>query len=412
MSKASRRNFLRQVMIGHQSILPDAGAKTLVCVFLRGGADTLNLIAPYGDDQYYKLRPTISLPPPRQIESDQAAIRLDDFYAFHPKLRPLLPLFREGRLGIVQAVGSDNTSGSHFEAQDQMEHGEAYGKTIGGGWIGRYLRTRSGKEMAPLSAPLSAIAIGSTVPESLRGAPSVSALRSLEELNIRTPSGDSRAVSLTLSAMYGAEVGLLSEPGRLTLDLLKRVEKFREREYKPQNNAVYPDDEFGSGLREIARLTKANVGLEVAFIDLGGWDTHFFQGTSDGLQASQIDLLARGLAAFDADLDRDRDRVTVIVLTEFGRRVYENGSLGTDHGRGFAMLAIGSQINGGRVHGEWPGLEEETTDLLGPGGLKISYDYRSVLAEVLRGIMGNRNLSQVFPGFQPQPVGLVQPTKS
>jgi uncharacterized protein (DUF1501 family) len=390
-------------MIGHQSILPDAGASTLVCVFLRGGADTLNMIVPYGDDQYYKLRPTISLPPPKQIESDQSAIRLDDFYAFHPKLHPLLPLFKEGRLGIVQAVGSDNTSGSHFEAQDQMEHGEAYGQTIGGGWIGRHLRTRSGKEMAPLSA----IAIGPTVPESLRGAPSVSAMRSLEELDIKTPSGDPRAVSLTLSAMYGAEVGILSEPGQVTLDLLKRVEKLREREYQPQNNAVYPDDEFGSGLREIARLTKAQVGLEVAFIDLGGWDTHFFQGTTDGLQASQIDLLARGLAAFDADLNQDRDRVTVIVMTEFGRRIYENGSLGTDHGRGFAMLAIGNQINGGRVHGKWPGLEEETTDFLGPGGLKINYDYRSVLAEVLRGVMGNRNLSRVFPGFQPQPVGLV-----
>jgi uncharacterized protein (DUF1501 family) len=181
----------------------------------------------------------------------------------------------------------------------------------------------------------------------------------------------------------------------------------REREYKPENNAVYPDDDFGAGLREVARLVKAGVGLEVACIDLGGWDTHFFQGAVDGLQASQIDLLARGLAAFDADLSRERERVTVIVMTEFGRRIYENGSLGTDHGRGFAMIAIGGRIRGGKVHGKWPGLEEEAMDLLGPGGLKIEIDYRSVLAEVLGGAMGNRNLSQVFPGFQPQTIGLV-----
>jgi uncharacterized protein (DUF1501 family) len=254
--------------------------------------------------------------------------------------------------------------------------------------------------------PLSAVAIGPTVPESLRGAPSVSALRSLGGLNIKTPSNDPRAVSMALSAMYRAEAGILREPGRVTLALLQRVETLREREYQPENGAVYPDHEFGGGLREIARLIKANVGLEAACIDLGGWDTHFFQGTTGGLQAVQTDLLARALAAFDADLIRERDRVTVVVMTEFGRRIYENGSLGTDHGRGFAMIALGNRIKGGKVHGKWPGLEEETIDLLGPGGLKVLYDYRSALAEILTVVMGNHHLAQVFPGFQPQPVGL------
>lgn len=304
----------------------------------------------------------------------------------------------------MQAVGSDNTSGSHFEAQDQMEHGEAQGKTIGGGWIGRHLRTRAGKKMTPLSA----VAIGPTVPESLRGAPSVSALRSIDEIQIKTPSNNSRSVSMALSAMYNADIGILKEPGRMTLDLLNRVEALRELEYKPENNTIYPDDEFGSGLREIARLIKADVGLEVACIDLGGWDTHFFQET---IYQSQIEPLAQGLAAFDRDLNRYSDDVTVVVMTEFGRRVYENSSFGTDHGRGFAMMVIGNRINGGKVHGKWPGLEEETTDLLGsggPGGLMINYDYRSVLTEILSGVMGNRNIAGVFPGFQPQMVGLVK----
>ncbi len=403
--KTTRRRLIRQILIGNE-----AEARTLVCVFLRGGADTLNLIVPYGDDRYYKLRPTIAIAAPAgNAEATNAAIRLDDFYAFHPKLRPLLPLYREGRLGIVQSVGSDNTSGSHFEAQDQMEHGEASGQTIGangGGWLGRHLRSRTGQEMTPLTA----IAIGPTVPEALRGAPSVSALQSLDEVRIKSPSNDSRVIVEALAAMYGAEAGILNQPGRMTIELLKRVEVLRNNAYRPEGDAVYPPDDFGRGLREIARLVKANVGLEAACIDLGGWDTHFFQGTTDGLQAAQIELLARGLAAFDADLPRHRDQVTVVVMTEFGRRVYENGSLGTDHGRGFAMMAIGSRIIGGKVHGRKPDLSAEDDSLLGPagpGGLQIHCDYRSVLAEILAGVMGNRNLHQVFPRFQPAPVGLV-----
>jgi uncharacterized protein (DUF1501 family) len=400
------------MMIGHESAGIATGEQTLVCVFLRGGADTLNLVVPYGDDCYYKLRPTISISVPTSNEdAKDTAIRLDDLYAFHPKLRPLLPLFKEGRLAIVQSVGSDNASGSHFEAQDQMEHGESQAKTFsggigGGGWLGRHLRSRIGREMTPLSA----IAIGPTIPESLRGAPSASALKSLDEVQIKTPSNDPHAVSQALAAMYGAEVGLLSQPGRATLDLLNRVESLRNKPYQVENSAVYPEDDFGSGLREIARLVKARVGVEAACVDLGGWDTHFFQGATSGLQAEQIDLLGRGLAAFDADLGRERERVTVVVMTEFGRRIYENGSLGTDHGRGFAMLIIGSRINGGKVFGSKPDLNAEDETLLGPGGLKITCDYRSVLAEVLSGVMGNRDVRQVFPGFQTQPVGLVNNT--
>jgi uncharacterized protein (DUF1501 family) len=226
MSLTTRRGFLRRLAIGQQSALHDVGERTLVCVFLRGGADTLNMIAPYGDDRYYKLRPTISIPRPNgDHEAKDAAIRLDDYYAFHPKLRPLLPLFKEGRLGIAQGVGSDNTSGSHFEAQDQMERGGSQGGGVAGGWLGRRLRSRAGKKMTPLSA----VAIGPTIPESLRGAPSASAIRSLDEIQIKAPSNNPVAVSKALSSMYGAEVGLLAAPGRSTLDLLDRVEALRNK---------------------------------------------------------------------------------------------------------------------------------------------------------------------------------------
>ena len=280
--------------------MPAAGERTLVCIFLRGAADTLNMVVPYGDDQYYKSRPTLAIPAPSQNkDNDATSLRLDDFYAFHPKLRPLVPAFNEGRLGIVQAVGTDNPTGSHFESQDQMEHGEAYGRIIGGGWLGRYLRAKArGANITPLSA----VAIGSTIPESLRGAPTASAMESIDEVQIKTPLGDTAAVSSVLSAMYGAEIGVLSQPGKTTLDLLKRVETLRGTEYKPEGGAVYLDDGFAQGLKEVARLVKASVGLEVACLDLGNWDTHFFQGGCKR-SASRPDLATgRGLAAFDADL--------------------------------------------------------------------------------------------------------------
>lgn len=423
LAHESRRAFIRQMVLANEAGLPSAGEQTLVCIFLRGAADTLNMIVPYGDDKYYKSRPTLAIPAPsRNTDNDLASLRLDDFYAFHPKLRPLLPVFNEGRLGIVQGVGTDNPTGSHFEAQDQMEHGEAYGHTIGGGWLGRYLRARgAGRErqggdstgvLADLT-PLSAIAIGSTIPESLRGAPTASAMESIDELQIKTPLGDTAAVSSALSALYGAEIGVLSQPGKATLDLLKRVETLRRTEYKPQGGAVYADDGLAKGLKEVARLVKASVGLEVACLDLGGWDTHFFQGGTSGQQAELIWQLARALAAFDADLAGYRDRVTTLVMTEFGRRTYENGSLGTDHGRGFAMLVMGERINGGKIHGKWPGLVEEeppassTLSIPGPSGLKVLFDYRSVLSEVLTNILGHRDLNTIFPNFHAEPVGLM-----
>ncbi|HEY9785550.1 MAG TPA: DUF1501 domain-containing protein [Candidatus Obscuribacterales bacterium] len=403
MTRSCRRSFLRQIVLGHDSLLPNAGASTLVCVFLRGGADTLNMIVPYADDRYYNLRPTIAIPSPKQgSASKDRALKLDDLYAFHPKMAPLYPAFAAGRLGIVQGVGSDNPTGSHFEAQDQMEHGEAFGKTVGGGWLARHLRTRAQSELTPLSA----VAIGATIPEVLRGAPNASAISSLDDVQIKTPSSDPAAVSAALSSLYGADVDVLSAPGRSTLTLLKRVESLRGKTYRPTDGADYPEHHFGQGLKEIARLIKADVGLEIACIDLDGWDTHFVQGGSTGLQAENIEVLAQSLAAFDKDMDKWQNRVTVLVLTEFGRRIYENGSLGTDHGRGFAAMALGARVSGGKIHGAWPGLSEEKW-VLGPSGLQVVHDYRSILSEVLAGALGNDQLDRVFPGFRPQPIGLV-----
>ena len=402
MLRTTRRAFFREALFSSEPVGLSNAEHTLVCIFLRGAADTINMIVPFGDDQYYKARPTLSIKAPvNGMQERDAVIALDDFYGMHPGLRPLVSIFREGRLGIVQAVGTDNPTGSHFDAQDQMEHGESYGRTIGGGWLGRYMRTRNGARQTPLSA----VAIGTTIPESLRGAPSASSLRSLDEVQIRITSGDPDQVSAALSKIYGADVGILAEPGRTTLDLLKRVEKLRGVEYKPEGGAAYGDDEFAQGLKEVARIIKAHVGLEIVCLDLGGWDTHFFQGGAAGPQAELIKQLANALAAFDADLVRVRESVTTLVMTEFGRRVYENSSLGTDHGRGFALMAMGGGIAGGKIHGKWPGFVEE--DIPGPGGLTVQYDYRSVLTEVITRILGHSDPAKVFPDFRAEAVGIV-----
>lgn len=399
----SRRAFLRKLAFADEAHLGTVN-KSLVCIFLRGGADTLNMLVPYGNDDYYKLRPNIAIKSPSR-GGPAAAFKLDDLYGFHPKMAALLPIYREGRLGMVQAVGTDNFSGSHFEAQDQVEHGESCGHSLGGGWLGRHLASRSIGQQTPLSA----VAIGTALPESLRGAPSASVLNSIEEIKLQAPAGQSQAIAKALAQLYGTEVALLAEPSKVTLDLLGRVEKLQGKTYHPANGAVYPDNAFGKGLKEIARLLKGGVGLEVAALDLNGWDTHFFQGAEAGLQADSIEQLANGLAAFDRDLGSARGAVTTLVITEFGRRSYENSSMGTDHGRGFTVFAIGDRIAGGQVHGPLPHLTRgQQMDLLGPSGLAVQFDYRSALCEILVRALDNRRIENVFPGFKGQEIGLVK----
>lgn len=400
MPEQSRRQFLQHLAL-RSDALSEKSDKTLVCIFLRGGADTLNMFIPYADDTYYKIRPTISIPHPSGKGND-ASIKLDDFYSLHPKLSPILPIYKEGRMAVVQAVGTDNPTGSHFETQDQMEHGDGFKKNAGGGWLARYLRARFGNNLTPLSA----VSIGPMLPESLRGAPGASAITTIDDIRIKAPCENPAVVVQALTSLYGADVGVLSVPGRDTLRLLTRVETLRTAEYKPANGANYPDSNFARGLREVARLIKSDVGLEVACVDLDGWDTHFVQGSVDGQQAALIETLGAGLAAFDADLASRRKQVTTLIITEFGRRTYENGSLGTDHGRGFAAMVIGDGLRGGQILGRYPGLNEAKW-VLGPAGMDVIYDYRSVLSEVLTNKMNLRNIGAVFPAFESQKIGLI-----
>lgn len=406
----TRRAFLSKLLLAAAPVIPDAGRHTIVCVFLRGGADTMNMVVPYADDAYYRARPTIAIKAPVHGSNEGArALRLDDHYALNPALKPLLPLFKEGRMSIVQSVGIDNTSGSHFECQDQMEHGDSVLEpAAGGGWLGRFLRARADTHQ---QGPLSAVAIGTALPESLRGAPAVSVLKSLDEIALKTPDGKPEAAALALSKLYGADVTLLGHQGRDTLALFERVRSLQSTDNLAANGAVYPKDSFGNGMREIARLVKARVGLEVACIDLDGWDTHLIQGGIDGSHAIRTKVLAEALSAFETDLGKLRRDVTVLVMTEFGRRIYENSSLGTDHGRGFTTFVMSDRLNGGKILGPWPSVVEEGMTIqgvpAGPGGLMIAHDYRSVFSEVLRGTMGISTIEKIFPGLKATKVGLL-----
>jgi uncharacterized protein (DUF1501 family) len=367
---------------------------TLVVVFLRGAADTLNIVVPHGEAGYYARRPTLGIPRPddRYAAAKLRAIDLDGFFGLHPALGPLLPAWRAGHLAPIHACGAPDESRSHFHAMELMERGVDDERGPASGWIGRHLATLDTGNHSPLRA----VGLGQLPQRSLTGAVPVSALRSIADFHLK---GDANAVAQMqagLTALYaGAEP--LSVMGKETLGILDTLQALDPLSYAPARGTHYPESEFGLGLRQIAMLVKAEVGLEVAAIDVGGWDTHFAQGGSEGQMAQLLADLGAGLAALHADLLDFADRLTVVTMSEFGRRVQENGSLGTDHGHGSLMLLMGGSVVGGKVHGDWPGVGPE--QLVGPGDLAVTTDYRDVLAEVCLKRLNNSALGEIFPAY-------------
>src|SRR5262245_27993412 len=350
--------------------------RTLVVLFLRGGADGLNIVAPLGDDGYYRARPRIAI-------KRSEAVALDDFYGLNPRLRDLEPAYRDGALAIIHAAGSEDDTRSHFEAQDLMEHGGL----VGGGWLGRFLRAQGGIATGPLAA----LALGKAVPECLRGAPSATVFQSLEEFS---PGMDPSRFLPALSNLYGRESDELGLAGRQTVEAAHRLDRLRGERYQPANDAVYDTDGFSRGLLQIARLIKARVGLRAVALDLNGWGSPFGQAS---VMAPLMTRLARGFAAFYRDLGSEWDHTTVVVMTEFGRRVAENSAFGTDHGRGSVMFALGAGVKGGRVLGRWPGLTREVLE--GPGDLPVVHNYRNVLAPIAERHGAAGRLDQVLHVF-------------
>ncbi len=347
--------------------------KTLVVVFLRGGADGLALVPAVGDDGYHRLRPRIAV-------SEKEAIKLDDRFGLNPLMSALSPAVKEGALTTVHCAGSEAATHSHFEAQDLVEHGG----NSGGGWLGRFLRFRERTSAGALSA----VALGRTVPESLRGAPSATAMDSINDFAF---TGSDHFVR-SLQLLYRDQAGVFGARANDTFRAMDRLRKLHSKDYTPANNTQYGSDRFSTELRLAAQLIKAGLGTEAITIDLGGWDSHISQGPSI---RSNITRLANGLAAFRRDMGAEMKNTTVVVMSEFGRRVTENSVLGTDHGRGGVMFVLGEDGAGGRVIADWRELTQE--NLISPGDLPVTTDYRDVLSPILRQHAPDADMAKVFP---------------
>lgn len=377
---------------------------TLIVIFLRGAADALNIVVPHGDEAYYQARPSLAIARPDQnsVAPGERTIDLDGFFGLHPALAPLLDAWQARQLALVHACGAPDESRSHFRAMELMERGVDDERGPASGWIGRHLTTLNTGNASPLRA----VGLGEKVPLSLRGTVPVSALRSIADFHLGGDLQAAASMQRMLGQLYAGDGGI-SPIGQETLNIIDTLQQLDPAGYQASGSRRYPESSFGQALRQVAMLIKAEVGLEVAALDVGGWDTHFSQGSTEGLMAGLLTDLGAGLATLHADLVDRMDRLTVVVMSEFGRRLQENASLGTDHGHGSAMLLLGGGIEGGQVYGRWPGLA--AGQLFGPGDLAVTTDYRDVLGEICRFRLNNPATELVFPEHELQSVGLARP---
>ena len=385
-------SFLRRTAFGLELSAAQKG-KVLICLFQRGAADALNIVVPHGERAYYQLRPNIAIPQPLSGLGNRAALDLDGFFGLHPSLAPLKPLWDRGLLAPIHAVGSPSATRSHFDAQDYMESGTPDNKGTTDGWLNRYLATSGTCEECKVT-PFRAVAMAPQTPRILEGgAPSV-AMNSLEEFAVRT-AGEQSA---RLEALYrNGSADLVHGTGAEMFDAVKMLRAASPEQYQPQNGASYPRSPFGQRLRQIAQLIRSGVGLEVAFGDVGGWDTHVNQGGVQGQLAQRLDDFAQSIAALVADLGDRMENVVILTMSEFGRMAHQNGNGGTDHGHAGAMFVIGGAVHGRKVYGKWPGLE--AGQLYEGRDLALTTDFRTVFVEIARRHLGAAKIDAMFPGF-------------
>jgi len=367
-----------------------ANKKILLAIFQRGGADGLSMVPPVGDPEYYALRPTVAIARPG--EGEGAALKLDDTFGLHPALSSLAPLYEAGALAIVHAVGSPKPTRSHFDAQDFMEGGIP-GALAPDGWLNRALQNEAANDPRAFRA----VALQSNLPRSLLGSAPAVAMGSVAEFKLRT-GRLSDAGARSFEALYASAVDVaLRNTGNETFEALRLLEKAKLDEMPVQHGADYPNSPLGRRLQDVARLIRADIGLEVAATDCGGWDTHVGQGAAQGQLAARLKELGDSLAAFAVDLGDRMADVCVVTMTEFGRTVRENGNRGTDHGTASLMFVMGGGVRGRRVIGQWRGLREP--NLFEGRDLAMATDFRAVLSEILASHLGISRLAPVFPGF-------------
>jgi uncharacterized protein (DUF1501 family) len=366
-------------------------AKVLIAIFQRGAVDGLSVIVPFGDREYYRARPGIALARPN--DGDEAAIDLDGFFGLNPRLHALKPLWDARHLAVVHACGSPDSTRSHFDAQDYMETATPGVKSTADGWLNRYLQTRH----ADVATPFRAVALAPQLPRMLQGTAAALAMSQIGQFGIRA-GRTSDTVGASFEAEYAAAADrVLNGIGREAFDAIKMLKAADPAKYQPDNGADYPRSPFGQALKQIAQLTKANVGLEVAFADVGGWDTHVNQGAGQGQLARRLDDFGRAIAALAADLGDRMEDTVVLTMSEFGRAVAENGNGGTDHGHGNAMLVIGGGVRGGRVYGRWPGLAADRR--YDGRDLAVTTDFRDIFGEIVVRHMGVAQADPIFPGY-------------
>ncbi len=370
----------------------------LITIFLRGGMDGLSVVAPYFEaSNYYDLRPTIALAEPESGGS----IDLDGRFSLHPAMAALKEIYDDKALAIIHATGSTDPSRSHFDAMQFMEHGTPGNKLTSSGWLGRHLETAAWENRSPFRA----VGMGAIVAQSLRGSVAPLALKSISDFHYKGKESEFLRLQASLNSLYNSfqPEDILDEQAKLVFETIELLDGLNQENY--QTKANYPDSDYGRGLKQVAQLIKADLGLEVANIDLGGWDTHERQGTIDGEFNDLVSELANGLAAFYSDMADKMKNITLVVMSEFGRRVEENASFGTDHGHGNAMFVLGGGINGGKVYGNWPGLAKADLD---DGDLAITTDYRDILAEIVQARLLNSNINKIFPDYSYQSLGIAQ----
>ena len=380
---------------------PSPRKKILVAIFQRGAADGLNVVVPHGEKAYYSLRPTIAVPRPTSVNREDTAIDLDGFFGLHPSLGSLKPLFDQQHLAIVDAVGSPDPTRSHFDAQDYMESGTPGVKATHDGWMNRALPKAHGP--GPVS-PVRAVSLGATLSRSMAGANPAVALQNIAGFQVR----DAEAAKQFQEMYMDSKDPVLRAAGRETFEAVAILQSVQKQTYTPADGAEYPRGRFGDSLRQIARLIKADVGMEMAFADIGGWDHHvneLGQRASEGQLAILLREYGQALAAFWRDMGDRMADVALVTMSEFGRTAHENGNRGTDHGHANSMFVMGGGVKGGKVYGKWPGLEHE--QLYEGRDLALTSDFRDVLGELVARHMGNPTLTGVFPGYQPKFLGLV-----
>jgi len=367
-------------------------AKRLVVIFQRGAADGLNIVVPHGEPQYYAMRPNINIP-------RKAVLDLDGFFGLHPSLASFQPLWQQKHLAIVHAAGSPDATRSHFDAQDFMETGTPGLKATEDGWLNRSLHNLPS---LPQNSPFRAIALGPSLPRILSGSEPAVAMNNINDFSIGGRSSRPSQAASAFEAMYDhSSDSVLHGTGEETFDAVKMLKVADPGKYTPASGANYPKGRFGDSIRQLAQLIKANLGVQIAFADIGGWDHHVNEGSVEGQLSNVLTDFSQSISAFWTDLGDLAEDTVVVTMSEFGRTARENGNRGTDHGHANVMFVLGGPVKGGRVYGHWPGLDP--SQLYEGRDLALTTDFRQVIGEGVARHMGNKNLSSVFPGYDNQP---------